>query len=289
MAEKIVNGDFATSLSGWSNVGARQFTATAGKARGTTLGSAENYFCLRQSFTKYGATLSATISADISYYSELGDTNGYNRFRIELDIPGGGSAILYESQFDAESGSENALLNFDLSTYLVNNGIYYLRLSLYAKASVTGGATTGSYGTYDNISVLVVEKFTKSVVETLGSGELFGKKSAKALLAYLGLTESLSHVGGGVGYALKFEPLGLAEAIAKKVLVTVTEVLGAVATLVRTYGFCHHDIPSEKVGLSEFMSAKVVAGNITKIVTQFDQGTQWTPRTPVVTDWAQTR
>jgi hypothetical protein len=292
MAEKIVNGGFSTGLSGWSNVGSRPFSAIGGRARGTSLGTAENYFCLRQSFTKYGSTISATISADIYFSSVTGDTPGYNRFRVELDIPGAGSVILYESEFDAEAGYESALASFDIAPYLVNNGTYYLRLSLYNRASVTEGVTTASYGEYDNISILVVEKFTKAVVESLGSGESFGRKVAKTLLGILGLSESLASVGGDSGAnktMLVVERPGLIEIIGKKVLVTVTEILGAIGSLARTYGYCHHDIPSDTAGLRESMSAKVTAGNITKIVTQFDTGTRWTNRAPVDTDWEQTR
>jgi hypothetical protein len=292
MAEKIVNGNFATNLNGWGNIGSRQFVASGGRARGTSLGTVENYFCLRQSFTKYGATISAMISADIYFSSIAGDTPGYNRFRVELDIPGTGPVILYEAEFDAEDGYQDALSNFDITSYLVNNGTYYLRLSLYNMASVTEGVITASYGEYDNISLLVVEKFSKTVVESLGSGESFGKKSAKSILNALGLSEALGHVGGDTGgnkTMLIVEKPGLIEVIGKKVLVTVTEILGAIGALARTYGYCHHDIPSDTVGLGESMSAKVTAGNITKIVTQFDTGTRWTNRAPVDTDWEQQR
>jgi hypothetical protein len=295
MAEKLTNGAFTSNLNGWSNIGSRAFTWVAGRARGTSLGTIERYLCLRQGFTKYGQVLSAVISASVWYSSVDGVAiTGSNRFCIELDIPGGGSVILYESTFSAEDGSDAVLDSMDVAPYLTNNGTYYLRLSLYSQAGVTGGfVVQDSYGEYDNISLLVVEKFTHTVVEVLGGAETQQKKQSSILSSILRFIESLSHVGGGdiagTQSMVQFEKAGLIEIIGKVVKITITEALGAVESLARSFGFCHYDIPTNSIGLLESMSARVTAGNITKIVTRFDAGTQWTERVPVETDWEQTR
>lgn len=292
MAEKLINGTFAGSLSGWSNIGTRLFAYVSGRARGTTAGSAENYFCLRQSFSISGAVISAAINASIWYASAAGfDTDGENRFVISLDKPGGTTVVLYEDTFIATTGNTVALSSYDIAAHLADSGTYYLRLALYSQAAVSGGTVVTSHGEYDNISVLVAEKFSKTVVEYLGAGELTAKKPKSFLTNIIGFVESLAHIGGEAGgnkTMASVNKAGFIETLAQKVKVTVLEVLGAAESLARTYSYCGHTL-TDTVGLVETISARVTAGNITKIVTRFDTPAAWTERAPVDTDWEQTR
>lgn len=291
MAEKIINGTFSGNLNGWSNVGLHPFFRTLGNmARGTGSGTSAREYILRQSFAKYGQTISAFISADIWYYATAGgDSDGYNNFRIELDIPGGGTVILYEAGYNDEIGSDTALVDMDISSYLVNNGTYYLRLMLFNRASITNGIVdTASYGEYDNVSILVTERFSHTSIDILGAGEGNQRGSSVSKSSILGLLESFSKIGGGDSMA-KRESIGFFEIVGKIAKVVILEILGCVASLVRTYGYCRVDIDGNSIRLLESMSAKVVSGNVTRVVEDFEPPTEWLEIAPAATSWDQTR
>jgi hypothetical protein len=291
MAEKLINGTFTGNLSGWSNIGSSSFVRTLGnRARGTSSGAPAREYVLRQSFAKYGQTLSAVISADIWFYATAGvDSDGYNNFRIELDIPGGGTVILYEAGYNDQIGSDTALVDADISAHLVNNGTYYIRLILTNKASITDGLVdTASYGEYDNISILVTEKLSASASDILGSGEAPQKKSSIMKSAVAGLKELWSFIGGG-GTMAKVERSRLIESVLKKAKKTVSNPFRLLESLARSYGYAHYDIQANVAGLVESMSAKVVAGNVTRVVTEFSPATQWSEIAPAATSWEQER
>lgn len=270
MAEKIVNGLFPTGLVSWSNVGAKAFVWSAGAAKGTSaINSALVYsFRLTQSFSKYQAVRSAILNVQALYHSAAGDTDGSNRFLIRLRKPSGVAVDLFDATYSGLFDDQTQVCDdLDVSAHMTENGVYFLELSLYsASAFFSPGTYLQSYGSYDNVSMAVVERYSKVVSEALGSGEFPEKSMLSGASEGVSLSESIAHVGWTAGAGFFFSAVGLAEFVMRALTVAKTSIVGLVDTLTRTYGYRQRAFPggTERVGVSEYLEVVFPSGNVIK-------------------------
>lgn len=290
MAEKITNGAFATDLSGWTNTGEYSFSWYSGVARAQSAAGSDIACAHRliQSFAVSGSIVSAVLNALAIYHVAAGSVaDGEVHFAIKLKKPSGETVTLAEEAYDvAGDGSSQIADDLDISASLNEVGTNQLWLEVTASSSEdeVGEETIflRSRGSYDDISLAVVEKLTKSVTEALGGGEspmAAGVESSDGM----SISESLATAGGGAGTRLDSGKLGLLEAFGKKVYAAVLEILGGVDVLARSYGFLGHDVPGDVAGMAESMSARVTHGNVIRLI-EFES-TAWTPAAAAATTW----
>lgn len=290
MAEKITNGAFATDLSGWTNTGEYSFEWYSGTARAqSALGS--DISCtsrLIQSFGVQGSVVSAVLNALAIYHVAAGNSaDGSVTFAIKLKKPGGTTVVLATEAYDvAGDGSSQIADDLDISANLNEVGTFQLWLEVTAVSSehiVDDNETyLRSRGSYDNISLAVVEKMTKTVTEAIGGGEApmgAGVESSDGM----SISESLATAGGGAGTKLDSNKLGLFEALSRRVCAAILEGLGGGESFARSYGFLNHDIPGDGAGMAESMSARVMHGNVIRLI-EFES-TVWAPAAAAATTW----
>ena len=297
MAEKIVNGGLS-SLSSWANIGAYSFSCVSGRARGSSSPTSDEEcgHTLTQDFSVSGECISATLSAWISWLSVAkAGGDGSNLFTIKLLKPDDTTEVLVQDDYSGEANSSGWLaVALDISDYIDMVGTYQLQLELVSVSAwyipIDEPVYYPSQGEYDNISVIITERFTKMVLEGIGGGELVGLSASKAVLEGAGLTESLAHVGGGPGKMLKFEKCGFYETLEKVVSVAKIEGAGLHETLTRTYGYRQHDVPGIPfvAGLKESLRARFQQGNMTIIREIVSEADIWTDLAKEETDWETT-
>ena len=293
MAEKITNGMFDTDLSGWNNIGARAFVWSSGRARGTsvTVDDGLNAFLLTQTFPKYQAVLSAVLNVAAAYVAaDYGAGSGSNRLIVKLKKPGGSLVTLFDQTYEGLTGSVQACDDLDISVHMTENGIYTLELHLENYAGWDGSHYRMVYGTYDNISLQVAEKYTKSVTEYLGSGE-----TPKAGIAHdeaegAALSESISHIGGGDGFGFAFDRASLVETLGRALSVARAASMGLADVFARTYEYRKRGLTPtlEGCGVGEYLAVRYPFGNVAKLkVLAGSVPTIWSPRIPVTIDYEQ--
>lgn len=301
MAEKIVNGAFTTNLNSWSNYGSTNFYwSSPGLARAV---SDESYNVkshkLRQAFGVSGvasaAILNVTISWDIIHKIHKGSVHFY----LYLRKPSG---TLVELADDLETtdggdsiGSAALADDLDISAYMTETGTYYLELWADCLSAASAGYAEyyESYGYYDNISLLVTERFYKTVIEVMGSGEITQKQAQASADEDVALGETLTHIGGyqpGVDpmeTMLKREKIGIQERIKISVEANATAGLGFGESLERTYNYRRRDLPDmpNKIGLFESLVARWQSGNVTHTREILAEEDIWEDIAGVETNW----
>ena len=290
MAEKITNGTFDVSLSGWNNIGARAFVWSGGVARGTavTVDGGTSLFLLTQTFPKYQTVLSAVLNVTAAYMAA--DYGGGNRLIVKLKKPSGSLVTLFDQTYEGLTGSVQACDDLDISAHMTENGIYTLELHLQNYPGWDGTHYRLVYGTYDNISLQVAEKYTKSVTEYLGSGE-----TPKAGIAHdeaegAALSESISHIGGGDGFGFAFDRASLVETLGRALSVARAASMGLADVFARTYEYRKRGLTPtlEGCGVGEYLAVRYPFGNVAKLkVLAGSVPTIWSPRIPVTIDYEQ--
>jgi hypothetical protein len=301
VAEKITNGAFTTSLSGWTNYGTYNFHASASKALAESVSQTESdQHKLRQYFSVSGTVSSAILNAHI-YWDMVHKLNhGEADFYIYLRKPDGTMLQLADHSEEAtvdKTGNEQIADDLDITAYFTAVGTYAIELWATVKSSwKMNGDEIDDYTTYawfDDISLAVIERVFKTIVEGLGGGELTARASGLAALEVAGLEESISHVGG---YQPGVDPkqtvsqrnkAGLHEFLHANVEGNATEGAGLAESLERTYTYRQRDLPDmpNKVGLDESLKARWKVGNVTYERDIMAQEDIWEDIDPVDTYW----
>lgn len=145
-----------------------------------------------------------------------------------------------------------------------------------------------SYGGFSGPpSLLVTERFTKTVIEAIGHGEIPTLQAGISTLEVAGLGESYSMIPTGTADAAKFEKMGLQEVLAAAVAVEKAEGAGLAESLTRTYGYRQHDVTPapEEAGLFESLVAKWQTGNFTATRDILDEADVWEEIPGASTEW----
>ena len=278
MAEKITNGGFATSLSGWTNYGTHNFvpgSARAWASSGETSGAYQHK--LRQSFSIVGSVSSAILNAHI-YWEMIHRTNHADcQFYLYLRKPDGTLVQLashYEEATADNTGDEQLADDLDITTRFTAVGTYYIELWAAPRSAwdipIDEPVYYASYAYFDDISLVVIERVFKTIIEAIGGGELTMKGLGSSALEVAGMKESLSHHGGyQPGVDLKQEvsqrdKAGLHEFINANVEGNAVEAAGLAESLTRTYTYRQRDLPDmpNHVGLDESLKARWLVGNV---------------------------
>ena len=301
MAEKITNGGFTTSLTGWANYGSHNFVYQSGKAHSSSGESAGGFSCkLRQHFSVSGSVSSAILNASIYWQMVHLTHHGSCKFYLYLRKPNGTMVELadhYEEATVDKDDSEKLADDLDITAYLTAVGTY--ALELWA-TTVSSWRLSGdeelyeeSYADFDDISLVVIERMSKTILEGLGGGELSVSLSGMSALEVSGMEESISHVGGyqpgvdpkqGVSQRNK---AGLHEHLNAVVEGNETEEAGLAESLTRTYTYRQRDLPDmpNHFGLDESLKARWTVGNVTRERDILADEDIWEDIATVSTNW----
>jgi hypothetical protein len=301
--EKIINGTFNNDLLYWT---VDQFTWDAGKARAVSIPSAHNkevHRSMFQSFNNVELLLAAHLTVWAMWVTYPGDeVEGYVRFRVVLEKPSGAIVVYYDA---TKSGSDYGyLLNtVSIKPGMTEYGNYKLHLQVWMKSAYYSGETESfpSKGWYDNVSVKLYYKKTKTVNESLGVLPAEGKAVQSATAENFTLSESLSpQVYTKLSNIL--EVTALSESVKREIKKTVMETIGLVESyygtkdayiaateilkLVEGYSMVKIRPKEllESLKMVESFIIKKISGNLE--ITYFPgTKTQWTPGASVGTDW----
>lgn len=302
MAEKITNGAFTSSLTGWTNYGTYNFTYTSSKARASSGASAGGYQCkLRQYFSISGVVNSALLNATIYWSLAHRTHHGSCQYYLYLRKPDGTMVELEDHFEEADSdkfGNKKLADDLDIAAYFTAVGTYALELWATVKSSwwTSGGGENfydESHADFDNISLAVIERLSKTILEGLGGGELTARVSGMGALEVSGMEESISHHGGyQPGVDPKYEATqrnkaGLHEHLNAVVEGNAVEEAGLAESLTRTYTYRQHDLPDmpNHFGLDESLKAKWTVGNVTRERNILADEDIWEDIASVSTNW----
>jgi len=290
MAEKIVNGAFATDLSDWVQSGAYNYVWDgAAKATSSTLSNAPCYHILNQNFAVDGTVQTALLTVANLWDVMVGDTgNGAAVFTVAIKNPSGVSTTVASATKSPGDGGEYICDSLDVSSYLTTIGTYTLVLTARVRSAKNEetpppGATYSydpSFAWYDDISLLITERVSKTVVEALGGGELDARFGIGLPVESIGLFESLAAQEGKFLY----NKVGLMEFINAVVDNLVLESAGMAESYLTHVGK-RRTIPLEAPGLKEYLLARWKIGNVTMERNVLTPASIWTDLTKAATDW----
>lgn len=293
MAEKITNGSFTTNLTGWTNYGTTNFYWSSDMARAIS-DETQNvrYHKIRQSFSVSGTVSAAVLNAQILWDLVHKLNHGHVTFTVYLRKPDNSLVELASHTEEATAdkvGNEYVADNLDVAANFDQSGTYYLELWADCLSSWTAGLEYfESYGYYDNVSLTIVTRQFKTVVEAVGGGEVEEKKSSLSTLDGAGLGETYSTIPSGSDAALlRSEKAGLQEGLAAAVSVEKADGAGLGETLTRTYGYRQRTVTAspEGAGMGESLVARWQSGNFTSERDILAPADAWEDVAKVSTDW----
>lgn len=272
---KILNGDFAYAFAGWINpaFGGLAFSISAEQPFGVSDPTSKDpkTYKMCQQFSSNDEIITAEITVWASWEAYSGDTDGSNRFKVELEKPDTTMVTLVDTTKTAASSSGNILTASDISANMTTYGNYKLWLTLVTKSAETddpelGKTYEGSRGAYDNILIDVTVKKYKTVHEIIGSTGAILSEAKVSRSEVVGLVEAYSTetFSPSFNYETASESVGLSESYSK----ILKRIRGVV----------------EVVGLSETIQAKRTQGNLETTYVLEDL-TQWTEISRVETPW----
>jgi hypothetical protein len=267
-----------------------------------------------------GATYDSKVSVSVKGRKSINPAAKAHG-KVVLVKPDSSEVTLWDGEYSDDDWHQ-VLSNYDITAHVQQTGTYKLRLYAAVKSYYTGAywyqsffhfndisltanwyTYTQTTGWYDNISLILLCKYYKTVKEDLGAGESKTKKAMLSEKEDAGLSESYE--------TLKSKPktvaesLGLKEFTFKKALKTVKEDLGMIESffapdffteakedvgLAETY-LAQRRVPgaaSEGVGLGERLFARLIRGNI---VIDYDltTKTEWDEVPKTETAWIKTK
>lgn len=272
---KILNGDFSSNFDYWSNGagGGLAFSISVGQPFGISdpISTDPKTYKMCQRFGSFDEIITAEITVWGSWEAYSGDTDGSNRFKVELEKPDTTMVTLVDTTKTAVSSSGNILDGVDIKTHMATYGNYKLWLTLITKSAETSTPEEGktyevSVGAYDNISINVTVKKYKTVHEVIGSTGKLGGKASISRPEVVGLVEAYSTevTSPTFNYESASESVGLSESYS--------------TIIKRIHGVV------EVVGLVEAIQAKRTQGNLETTYVLEDL-TQWTQLSGVSTPW----
>jgi hypothetical protein len=290
LAEKIVNGTFATDLSSWVQSGAYNYVWDgAAKAASSPTSNAPCYHILNQNFSVDGAVQTALLTVANLWDVMSGDSgHGAAVFTVAIKNPSGVSTTVATSTKSPGDGGEYICNALDVSSYLTTVGTYTLVLTARVRSAKNEetpppGATYSydpSFAWYDDISLVTMERVSKTVVEALGGGEL-GSRVGLALGAEsIGMFESITSQEG----KFLFSKIGLMEFIGAVVDSLLNESTGMTESYLTHVGR-RRTIPLEAPGLKEYLLARWTVGNVTIERNVLTPASIWTDLIKAATDW----
>jgi hypothetical protein len=289
VAEKILNGTFDTDLTSWNNIGVQKFVWESGYAKAASVftGPGPRPVILTQDFGVIGSVTSAALSVSIAW-----DVAGGNKapgrvlFNAKITDPNGVTTVLSTSTKGVGDGSGSLCSSLDIAYYMAVAGTYTLRLEAVCSSSTDedeyGVKEYGiSYGYIDDVSLLVIERFTKVVLEAIGGGELGTRIGLDLGVEGAGLSETLEGTQG------KFErnKFGLLETLHAIVGSNALEAAG-LAESYATHVGKRRSVPMEGAGLEESLRARWKVGNVMMERDVLAQEDIWTDIVPAdSTQW----
>lgn len=295
MAEKLT----AFSGSNWTNFGAYSYVFSGGNADAVS-GVDHSSACThkaRKYFTISGDVQTAVLNLSIWWdLYHTSNVSGSAEFTVYLRQPDDSLVELASHSEDADSADNSGSLDIcdslDVSSYMTETGTYSIEIWCTVSSGwyvpIDEPVYLQSSGQWDGPpSLLVTERFTKTVAEAVGGGEVQDKQANLALLEGAGLGESYFTIPTGTGEALKFEKSGLQEFLLASVAVARAEGAGLGETLTRTYGYRQRDVPGipDGAGLGESLVARWEAGNYTSERDILAEADIWEDIAPPVTEW----
>lgn len=268
MAEKLV----AYSQANWGNFGAYSYSYSGGNADGASgvnHGSACSHKA-RRYFTISGSVQTAILNLSIWWECfAAASQNGEVEFIVYLRKP---DDNLVELATYTDSGDSSGTLQIcddqDISADMTTTGTYAIEIWCTLTSAwyvpIDEPVYLQSLGTWNGPpSLLVTERFTKTVLEAVGGGEVNKPGANVTKLEQAGLGEAYSTIPTGTGEAMKFEKSGLQEFLKAAVAVAKAEGAGLGETLTRTYTYRQHDVPGipDGAGLVEYLTARWETGN----------------------------
>lgn len=300
MSEKIVNGSFTTDLSNWTNNAAYNFVWDGGEAKAIS-NDDDDEFCehrIIQSFSVPATCVGATLDVWYRWDVESGGTaDGVIYYYVRLKKPDESTALLVSGSKTTSGDGSGWLANgLDVASHFNQVGTYQLWLEIDLKSAYTSpDSYFPSQGWYDNVSLDVEVKYTKTVMEGLSGGEDPTKQVKLETSEGHFFNESYSSVppppGAYDAYKLVFEKHNFQESLQASVgVVLPLAKMGMAETLERTYGYRQHDVPEDQhIAMAEALWAKYKVGNFTfnKQVAGLPADI-WTDLDKASTDWEQT-
>jgi hypothetical protein len=282
MAEKITNGTFDTSLSYWYNIGAGHFVWSAGQAmaRSYATSTAPLGHILTQAFSVGGSVLSAVLNVRYLwaiYSGKFG--NGQVIFTVKITDPSSVTSTLATVTKGPDVDEDMLCDDLDISSYMTSIGTYILRLEATCKSGLDDEGYLRSFGLYDDISLVVTERFTKTVLEAIGGGELPTRMGVDQS-DQVGLSEDLTAKQG----KWATDKTGLRESLVALVHSGADESAG----LKEYYSYylgTRRSAPTEVAGLAESLHASWQSGNVTIERDIVEAGDIWTDTPNVETNW----
>jgi hypothetical protein len=231
----------------------------------------EKYAKIEKDIEILGPTHAATLTLDARGFVVTAPYPGYAHFKVTFSKVYGDSWVLYDNYLT--DGSWTTILNnVDIHTYMNSAGVYTLKLETWVVSSWDGASTYFqseayygscnlnaqwysyaykiSSGFWDDISLDILVKKYKTVIERIGSAESKSVDAKKQGSEGVKLVESYSYAKTSVKTVS--EAIGLAESYVRKVYKVVAEAIGfhetyfPRATLLKTI--------AEAIGLSESYS-----------------------------------
>lgn len=295
MAQKILNGGFLANLNDWSNTGAEPFVWYSGAARASSYidSDAPASHRLTQYFSVSGTAILANITVRI-YWNIVNRANlGSVSFALSLIKPDTTVVSLGSVTKDAAGSGTELLVNAaDILASVDQVGEYGVQLEIDAASSwyvpIDDPVYSLSTGDFDEISVVMNERFSKVILETLGGVEITKGYVSPTVLEVAGLHEDLASIGGGPGSLARFERFGVQEYMRADVAAPVLEACGLTESLERTYTYRQRDLPNmpDKAVMRESLVARYQIGNLTQeVVLAGGDIDIWTDIAPAVTAW----
>jgi hypothetical protein len=296
VAEKISNGSFTTGIGLWTNYGAHSFVGVAGEAQATSIANSGNAAThkIRQSFAVENLTVGAYLSVWVAWaVKHTTQAQGVATFQVYLKKPDATEVLIAQltetGVLGDNSGSGWLLAAYDITADFDQIGEYAIELvcTLQSAWHLVNGVPVYqvSQGWYDDISLDLRERFTKTVLEAIGSGEIVNPMAGPTVLEVAGLSETLTSLGGGPDIVC-VEKAGVQEDLNAKVTAEIpAESAGLHESLERTYHFREHEIPANTAGLKEYLKARWQQGNVTMEKELIAEPDIWTDIPTVSTDW----
>lgn len=305
MSERIKNGDFSQGTSYWINGagGGYSYDVYNEVLRATSEDSDANpyLFKIKQAFLVAYQVIDARITVYNQWECDSGTvSNGTVKFWVKLQKPDLSFVQLAYEAREAEEGNGYICSNLDITSHFSQQGTYHLWLDCEVTAAEQDGSVfTVSYGWYDNVSIDVKIKKTKTVFEAVGATDEPQGLVKKTVKENTGASESYSTVF--TKPKLVSEATQALESFSILIKKTVKEVVGAIeyyfkANFLKTV---KEDVGAsesystiliecrtlkEDVGVCEKLTALKTSGNL-EVYIDIKPLTAWQEKDKAVTEW----
>lgn len=231
MAEKIVNGDFTPGVENWSNGPEGQpFGWESGII--TSSSNSDNddevTHCIQQEFNISQVVLEAKLTAWNNWDAYVGGIhNGTVQNKIWLRKPDASWVTIKDETHSGETGSGYLATAEDITAHFSQMGNYLLRLYSNVTASKHIGPPIyyrQAFGAFDDVSLLIKSKLTKTVNEAIGNGELTQKETFVEKTEYCAVAETATKMVKRPRGSTEY--FALAESYVKKTMISVLEKIG---------------------------------------------------------------